>query len=178
MRSLGAIAACALVAGCQQSVSYPEFDALSVARHGSFELDLPPERAFPLFTAPGEELWVPAWDPVVLHGDGLGEGTVFVTTNHGHTTYWLVTDYDADAHRAQYVRVTPEADTGTVDVSIAATEQGGSIVDVGYHLTALTPAGNAKLEESFGERDYADMMREWQRLIAESREEIDAHFAQ
>ena len=81
--------------GCNHDNELSEFEALTMTRTGSFELDMTPEEALPLFTAPGEKLWISIWDPVVLNGDGYEKGTVFVTNNHGHTTYWLVTDYDA-----------------------------------------------------------------------------------
>lgn len=162
--------------GCCHSSELTGADALTVSRTGSFELEMAPEEALPLFTAPGEKLWIPGWDPVVLHGDGFEKGTVFVTEAHGHTTHWLVMDYDTKARHALYVRVTPGVDTGTVDVSIAPNGNGGSTVTVDYQLTGLSPAGNEKLEESFSEAEYAGMMGEWRSMINDSREKIDAHF--
>lgn len=167
---------CVMLSGCDTGRNFSGFEAVTVSRQGSFELDMEPDSAFPLFTAPGEELWVPGWDPVVLNGDGFEKGTVFVTTNHGPTTYWQVTDYDADVKRAQYIRVTPEADTGTVDVSVVTNGSGGSIVNVAYQLTALSIDGNRKLRESFSETDYAEMLEEWRTLINANREKIDRHF--
>jgi len=162
--------------GCNHGDDFSSFDSITIARSGSFELEMTPEDALPLFTAPGEKLWIPIWDPVVLNGDGYEKGTVFVTANHGHTTYWLVADYDTDAKHAQYVRVTPGANTGTVDVSITPNGEAGATVNVSYQLTALSPAGNADLEESYGESHYAEMMEEWRTMIVGSREKIDDHF--
>ena len=166
----------AFLGGCNHGNDLSAFDALTIARTGSFELDMTPEEALPLFTAPGEKLWISIWDPVVLNGDGYEKGTVFVTNNHGHTTYWLVTDYDTKAKHAQYVRVTPEANTGTVDVSITANGRSGATINVAYQLTGLSPAGNSELEKSFGESNYAEMMEEWRTMINDSREKIDEHF--
>ena len=153
-----------------------DFDAVTIARTGSFELDMTPEEAQPLLTAPGEKLWISIWDPVILNGDGYEKGTAFVTSNHGHTTYWLVTDYDTEAKHAQYVRVTPGANIGTVDVSITSNGNGGSTVNVAYQVTGLSPAGNADMEDSFSESNYAAMMEEWRNMIYDSRETIDEHF--
>ena len=164
------------LSGCNHGNDLSEFDALTIARTGSFELDMTPEEALPLFTAPGEKLWTSIWDPVVLNGDGYEKGTVFVTNNHGHTTYWLVTDYDTNAKHAQYVRVTPDADTGTVDVSITSNGKGGAAIKVAYQLTALSPAGNESLKESFSESNYAEMMEDRRSMINDSREKIDDHF--
>ena len=165
-----------ILGGCNHGNDLSELDALTIARTGSFELDMTPDEALPLFTAPGEKLWISAWDPVVLNGDGYEKGTVFVTDNHGHTTYWLVTDYDTNAKHAQYVRVTPDADTGTVDVSITSNGKGGATVNVVYQLTALSPAGNENLKESFSGPNYAEMMEQWRSMINDSREKIDDHF--
>jgi len=162
--------------GCDHGNDLSEFDAVTISRSGSFELDMTPEEALPLFTAPGEKLWISIWDPVVLHGDGYEKGTVFVTSIHGHTTYWLVGDYDTQTRHAQYVRVTPGADTGTVDVSVTSNGDGRATVNVAYQLTALSPAGNVNLAESFSESSYAAMMEEWRSMIVDSKETIDEHF--
>jgi len=135
-----------------------------------------PDDAFPLFTAPGEELWAPGWEPFILNGDGYGEGAVWVTSGHGHTTYWYVAHYNTADRHAQYVRFTPEANTGTVEVSIASNGKGGATVNVAYQLTALSAAGNEHLAESFSESNYAEMMEEWRTLINDSRVKIDDHF--
>ena len=111
-------------------------NAITDSRSGSFELEMSPEEALPLFTALGEKFWIPTWDPVVLNGDGVETGTVFVTSNQGHKTHWIVMDYDSQAYHALYVRVTPEVDAGTVDVSLVSNGKGGSVVTVSYELTA------------------------------------------
>ena len=162
--------------GCDHGDDFSGFNALTIARTGTFELDMTPDEAQPLFTAPGEKLWIPIWDPVLLSGDGYEKGTAFVTNNHGHTTTWLVTDYDTEAKHAQYVRVTPGVNTGTVDVSITSNGNGGSTVNVAYQLTGLSPAGNSDLENSFSESNYAEMMDEWRTTINNSREKIDDRF--
>lgn len=162
--------------GCNHGTDFSEFDALSIARTGSFELDMTPDEALPLFTAPGEKLWISIWDPAILHGDGYEKGTAFVTTNHGHTTNWHVSDYDTAAKHAQYVRVTPEVSIGTVDVSISSNGNGGATINVAYQLTGLSPAGNSNLEGSFSDSNYADMMEEWRTMINDSRDKIDDHF--
>ena len=165
-----------VLVGCSFGDDFSRDDATTVFRNGSFELDMTPEEALPLFTAPGEKLWISVWDPIILYGDGYEKGTTFVTTNHGQTTYWLVNDYNPETKHAQYVRVTPEANTGTVDVSISSNGSGGASVNVAYQLTGLSPAGNADLERSYSESAYAGMMEEWRRMIANNRERIDQHF--
>lgn len=165
----------AVLGNCSHTDDFLEFEALSIKRDGTFEIDLTPEQALPLFTAPGEKLWIPSWDPVILKGNGFEEGTVFVTTNHGHTTYWHVLNYDTETKRAQYMRVTPGTDTGTVDISISHNDEGGSIVRVGYQLTGLSEAGNEQLQSAFSETNYAEMMVKWRNMIINNRDKIDVH---
>ena len=94
--------------GCKHGSDFSDFDALTIARTGSFELGMSPAQALPLFTAPGERLWIS--------------------------------------------------------------------INVAYQLTGLSAAGNADLEDSFSESQYAAMMEDWRSMINDSREKIDAHF--
>ena len=165
----------ATLSACDHGTDFSRFDAVTMSRTGSFELDMVPDEAFPLFTAPGEELWAPGWEPFILAGDGYEEGTVWVTLAHGHTGYWYVATYDTADRHAQYVRVTPGADTGTVDVRVESNESGGSTVIVTYRLTGLSDVGNKKVEEMLGESAYAEMMEHWRGAIEESRNKIEAH---
>lgn len=165
-----------VLAGCDHSTDFSEFEALTGARTGSFELDMEPDYAFPLFTAPGEELWAPGWEPFILNGDGYEEGTVWVTEGHGHTSYWYVTTYNKVDRHAKYVRVTPGANTGTVDVQVMPNGNGSSTINVTYKLTGLSDAGNKDIEEMLSESEYAEMMEHWQSAIIDSRQKIDAHF--
>ena len=141
-------------------------DMMNISRSGSFELDMTPGEALPLFTAQGEKLWVPDWRPEILSGDGFEKGTVFVTSSHGHKTNWIVMDYDTETLHALYARVTPEIDAGTVEVTIVPNGRGGSIVNVTYQLTALSATGAEKLQASFSENNYARMMEDWRSMIS------------
>lgn len=162
--------------GCDQSTDYANFDALTITQTGTFELDIEPDDAFVLFTARGEELWVPGRTPFILNGDGYEEGTVWITCGDGHTAYWYVAVYDTAARHAQYVRVTPGKNAGTVDVRVAPNGSDGSTVTVTYQLTGLSPAGNSDLEASFSESAYSAMMKEWREAIDACRDKIDKHF--
>ncbi len=164
------------IAGCDHGTNFSEFKAFTGERTGSFELDMDADFAFPLFTAPGEELWAPGWEPFILSGDGHEEGTVWVTEGHGHTAYWYVATYSTVDRHAKYVRVTPGANTGTVDVQVMSNGNGGSTVNVTYKLTGLSDAGNQTVSEMLGESAYAEMMKQWKSAINNSREKIDARF--
>ena len=140
-----------------------EFDPVNMVHSGTFDLDAPPQKAIHLFTAPGEMLWVPDWDPVILSGDGTEEGTVFVTSHGDESTVWVVVDFDLNGHRARYARITPGSRAGTVEVRLHPNESGGSTVTVKYELTALSASGNHVL--TVFDAEYSDMLKEWEALI-------------
>ncbi|RMH15956.1 MAG: SRPBCC family protein [Acidobacteria bacterium] len=154
------------------SIKTPDaaFRPACVEHAGGFRLDLPPEQAIALFTAPGERLWVPGWNPTLLSGDGTAAGTVFVTPEGPHTTIWVVVDYDPQAFRARYSRTTPGIKAGTVGVEVRADGEGGSEVRVTYALTALSEDGNRELA-AFDAARYSQMMKEWQQLIRDATAE-------
>ena len=137
-----------------------------VLRTGTLHVEAPPDRAFMLFTAPGEELWVDGWDPTLLSGDGLEEGTVFLT-DVGEPTVWIVVDFDRSARHARYARVAPGTRAGTVDVKVAGDGNGESVVTVTYELTALSEQGDRMLN-AFDEGAYADMMTTWEQMIRDA----------
>lgn len=157
-------------------ITTPEVNAVSVTRSGSFELDMTPDVAFPLFTGPGEALWVPNWNPTIFKGDGFEKGTVWQTNNHGSTTTWMVLEYNTETRHAQYLRMTPNYDVGTIDVTLTPNEHDGSIVNVTYELTALGEDRNQELA-NWSEEAYAQELKEWRELIINARDKIDTYFA-
>ena len=156
--------------------SEPTFSAHTVTHTGTVHVDAPPEQAFQLFTAPGETLWVPGWNPVVLSGgDGRAEGTVFVTTHNDEQTVWVVVDYRPESQQARYARVAPASRAGTVGVHALPNGLGGSEVEVTYELTALSDAGNRVLEE-FDEKEFSRMLADWEEAIRAARIELPLRF--
>ena len=152
-----------------------EFDPVNVAHSGAFYLDDPPEQTFNLFTAPGEMLWVPGWDPVILSGNGTEKGTVFITSHGGEDTIWVVVDFDSTEFHARYARVSPAVRAGTVDVRVHSNEHGGSTVEVSYDLTALSESGNENLT-AFDAESFSGMLKEWENLILAANIDYQAAF--
>lgn len=149
----------------------------TVAHTGRLRVDAAPDHAFPLFTAPGETLWVDGWDPEVLSGtDGRGKGSVFVTRAGGEAAYWIVVDYDPGARHARYARIAPDTRAGTVEVSVRGDGAGGSEVEVTYELTALTARGEEELA-AFDAQAYERMLAEWERMIRDADLEYPLPFA-
>ncbi|MCK2244186.1 MULTISPECIES: SRPBCC family protein [unclassified Crossiella] len=138
---------------------------MTATRHltGRFPLALSPAAAFPLFTARGEERWVPGWQPrfPVSTVDDSEPGTVFETTVDGECTTWIVLDREPD-RRISYARVTPGSRAGTVTVEIEPSGT-GCTVTVTYRLTPLSPAGERALADFAAE--YPEFLRSWETMI-------------
>jgi Polyketide cyclase / dehydrase and lipid transport len=130
-------------------------------RSGSFHLDAPRERVFPLFTARGEREWVPGWDPVVLSGADE-RGSVFTTRSHeGRTTTWIVIEYHPSEGRAGYARLADGSNIGLVDVVCTDSAAGGTDVRVAYTLTPLHPGAEEFVDSFLDPEAYARMIEEW-----------------
>ena len=130
---------------------------------GGFELALPMDEAFKLFTAEGERLWVPGWAPEILGPLPQAAGLVFLTGEGAERTIWTVIESDPPG-RILYSRVTPGSRAGLVEVRLG--ERGNRTgVDVGYDLTALSDEGEQALDAYAGAA-FADMLVTWERLIA------------
>lgn len=141
------------------------FAAKRIDCRGEVAVSLPPDEAFPLFTALGELLWVPGWQPEFVH-PGSGElelDQVWLTRTGEEVTHWLVTALDREERKVEYGRITPGSRLGKVIVEVAPAAE-GSVARVRYVMTGLTPAGNAVLEEL--ESGYPAMMEKWAELIA------------
>ena len=129
---------------------------------GSFHLDAPRDRVFPLFTARGEREWAPGWDPLMLSG-AEERGSAFQTRNHqGHTTTWIVIDYRPSEGRVSYARLAHGSNIGLVDVICTESTQGGTDVSVAYTLTPLQQQAEAFVDEFLDARHYERMIDEWQ----------------
>lgn len=134
-----------------------------------FNLDMPPDEAFKLFTAEGERDWVEAWHPVFLHSDEpetTSAGTVWETGQGETRTLWMCIDW-LPPQRVRYARVMPTARFDLVEVEVES-EGAGSVIAVTYTFTPLTDAAHAEVEAIDAE-SFAKMIGEWPRHILGSR---------
>lgn len=139
---------------------------------GELTVALPPEKAFPLFTARGEQLWVPGWSPqfTARTDDDTAIGTVWRTSADGRETTWIVVESNPPVSAA-YARVTPGHSATTVRVRLEPSGE-GSRVRVRYDITSLDESADPLLEQFAAE--YDEMLREWHRLIADALPRIVA----
>lgn len=134
---------------------------------GSFHLEAPLARVFPLFTALGEKSWAPGWEPELLSGQEE-RGSVFRTRHGGRETTWIVVDYQPAQGRVSYARLAQGSNMGLVDVRCSAAAGGGTEISVRYTLTGLNPQGQAFVAEFLEPGHYGRMMEEWRAAIGKA----------
>ena len=140
--------------------------AAHIEASGRLRVGAAPADAFRFFTPEGEREWIADWDPEYLHPpDGaLAEGLTFRTMHGGETTLWLVARCDLAGGTIEYVRVTPDSRMGVVSVRLTAAGANASDVSIGYRLTALSDAGEEKLEAFAA--GFQQMLATWEQSIA------------
>jgi hypothetical protein len=133
--------------------------AISMQRRASFTVELPVSTARTLFTPEGERAWAgEEWDPQYPDPSRKeGAGTVFVTTEGGKQTVWVMVD--ASAMCVRYVRTTANVDAGTVTVNYEEAGPERTVVTAIYDVTALGSEGEAALDVFA--QEFATFIRSW-----------------
>jgi hypothetical protein len=123
----------------------------------------PPASVFPLLCPVREADWTPGWDvQVVLSESGLAEpDCVFITPGTPEPAVWIVTRFEADAGRLEFIKVTPKHSVCRIEIALAGMEGGRTAAEIAYTYTSLGPAGDRFLEE-FTEEWYRGFMEEWE----------------
>ena len=141
----------------------------SVIHTRAFELDVPIDEVFPLFSPEGEKLWVPDWEYKNIMGTSeLSEDYIFLTKNHDHGTtnaIWIVKTYDPESYLVEFYKIEPEYKVGIVTVKCSALKVSKTKIQVTYKYIALSAAGENFVME-FSEQDYYKFINEWQKLLS------------
>ena len=113
----------------------------------AFTVDLPVDRALPLFAAYRERDWAPDWQPeFVWPAPAVDrEGMVFSVAHGDKTAIWVNTALDPLARRVQYVYVIPEVVATVISIALTPRER-GTHVSVRYERTALAVQANSIVE--------------------------------
>jgi hypothetical protein len=151
----------------QSQGAEPEFQARGITRKGHLVLDAALATVFPLFTPQGERHWAEGWDPQILfpRGRDVAEGMVFQTRDQGDRLLtWTVTRYEQAAHTIAYNVVTPDFLVRTIEVRCRPAGKGRTDVDVTDSYVALSPQGNAFIDQ-LTEAEYAKKMANWKERI-------------
>ncbi len=134
---------------------------MSIELTGEVRVDLPPDKAWILFTPEGERSWVEGWDPHYPAGEVSEQvGTVFLTG----PIVWVVVDFEPGRF-VRYARTTPGDRAGLVTVSFRADAE-GTIATVTYTLAALSGSAAADLDTFAA--GYPEFLASWERMIAAS----------
>jgi hypothetical protein len=111
----------------------------------------------PLFGPIREAEWAPEWSPRFIHpAQGAQcEGAVFTTTGgHGKDRIWLVTTYDVENGRVEYVVMTPAFTASEIKIRVLPDGKQRSKATITYRRSALAAEGNeevAKLNAHWAE---------------------------
>ena len=145
----------------------------SVTHSETFDIEIPLEQAFPLFSPEGEKAWVPGWDYENLMGTTeLCEDHVFRTKTHDHAAteaIWIVKKYDSESHVVEFYKIEPKEKIGVITVSCVEVGVGSTTVCVTYRYIALSEAGEDFIA-SFTKDHYKDFIAEWQSLLLKYKE--------
>jgi hypothetical protein len=134
---------------------------------GTFRLEAPIARVFPLFTALGERAWAQGWEPELLSGREQ-RGSVFRTTHGGHEATWIVVAYLPAQGHVSYARLVQGSNMGLVDVECSAISGGDTEVSVRYTLTGLNAQGQMFVDEFLDAAHYRRMIAEWREAISKA----------
>ena len=119
-------------------------------REQSFSIHLngPVAEVTPLFGPVGEMEWAPSWKPRFIHpADGhQQEGAVFTAPSaDGRERLWLLTTYDPEKGRVDYVVVVPGFTANQIKIRVHPDTDKGSTATITYRHSALGPEGNAEV---------------------------------
>ncbi len=133
---------------------------------GRIVLQGPIASVFPMFSPEGEKLWVPGWNPEILHppGETWCEGLVFRTVEESGPATWVVNHFDPASHNVVYHRLEPEHYVARVEVTCRSKTNTTTEVAVQYTFVPLTPTGLAAIV-AMTDESYKEKMMRWQRWI-------------
>jgi len=144
-----------------------DFVARSAEFNGRFVVPGPIETVFDLFSPLGERLWVPDWNPELLHPSGVSWvcGQIFRTQEETGDAVWVVTRLTREAHEVEYHRVEAHRYVARVRVDCTAPANQVTEVSTSYGFIGLTAEGNDAIE-AMTDASYAEKMKRWQQWIS------------
>jgi predicted GIY-YIG superfamily endonuclease len=138
------------------------FKSKSIRLAGEIALEGPIEEVFPLFSPLGEKLWVPGWNPELLHPPGVSweKGLIFRTQEETGDAIWVVTKLDHSAHEVEYYRVEPERYVAHIRVRCSAIAGQVTRVSASYEFIGLSDKGNSEIA-AMTQDSYNEKMKRW-----------------
>jgi len=144
------------------------FAPATITLAGKLMVNAPVEAAFPLFSPEGERLWVPEWNPEILHPpEGTWEqAQIFRTREEMGEAVWVITRLDRGRHEAEYHRVEPGRYVARIEVSCRPAGAASTEVSVAYSFVGLSEGGNRDIA-AMTQADYEAKMQRWAGWIRE-----------
>jgi len=142
------------------------FTAVAADLNGGFAIGAPVDVVFELFSPLGERLWVPSWDPELLHPPGVQweRGLIFRTREERGEAVWMVTGLDRDRHEVEYHRVEAGRYVARVKVRCRPNGVRQTEVEVTYTFVGLSEAGNEEIA-SMSRTAYEEKLERWREWI-------------
>lgn len=144
------------------------FTAKSVTLKGDIALSGSIDKVFEFFSPLGEKLWVPDWDPELLHPDGASweEGLLFRTREETGDAIWVITRLDRNTHSVTYHRVEPGRYVARINVRCRELPEQKTGATTTYTFVGLSDSGNQEIA-AMTQQAYDEKMARWQRWINE-----------
>jgi len=121
----------------------------------------------PLFGPVREAEWAPGWAPHFLHPPEAGqrEGAVFTTTTKdGRERLWLLTAYDVEQGRVEYVFIAPGFTANQIKIQVTSDGDRQCKATITYRHSALMPEGNEEVNKL--DADWAEQQQvHWEAAI-------------
>ncbi len=135
---------------------------------GHFSVDAPIQTVFELFSPLGERLWVPGWNPELLHPPDVrwGQGQIFRTQEEAGEAIWIVTGLSREAHQVEYHRVEPRRYVARIRVKCTALRDRNTEVATTYAFVGLSRKGNDEIRAMTVEA-YSEKMKRWKQWIGD-----------
>jgi hypothetical protein len=142
------------------------FTARAVTLTGGLVLGAGVDEVFRLFSPLGEKLWVPEWDPQLLHpaGSEWEEGLIFRTREETGDAVWIVSRLDLVSHDVTYHRVEPGRYVARIEVSCRALGDRSTEATVVYSFVGLSESGNREIA-AMTQDAYDAKMSRWTKWI-------------
>lgn len=145
-----------------------EFIAGSNEFTGHFSVDAPIQTVFELFSPLGERVWVPGWNPELLHPPDVrwGQGQIFRTQEEKGEAIWIVTGLNREAHQVEYHRVELHRYVACIRVKCTALGDRNTEVVTTYAFVGLSREGNDEIRAMTVEA-YSEKMKRWKQWIGD-----------
>jgi len=142
------------------------FAPASIDLRGGFVISASLDTAFELFSPEGERLWVPGWNPELLHPAGVAwaRGLIFRTQEELGEAVWVVTGLDRERHEVEYCRVESRRYVARVRVHCRALGAAQTEAGVGYTFVGLSEPGNREIA-AMSETAFDEKMKRWEKWI-------------